>query len=159
LNKIVILMGSKSDLGYCQKIADFVKSFGVETVLRIASAHKNPLKVVSIVKEEEKYNTVFITVAGRSNALSGFVDFQTSKPVIASPPVSDTFGGADIYSSLRMPSGVSTMVVLEPENAGLAALKILAMTDENLRNKIEEYQNKIKEELEKVDKELQNGKC
>jgi len=60
-------------------------------------------------------------VAGRSNALSGFLDAQVTAPVIACPPASEAFGGMDILSSLRMPRGVAPLVVLEPENAALAA--------------------------------------
>ena len=72
---------------------------------------------------------MFVTVAGRSNALSGFFDPQVTSPVIACPPPSDAFGGADLWSSLRMPSGVAPLVVLEPANAALAAAKILGLAD------------------------------
>ena len=72
---------------------------------------------------------VYITVAGRSNALSGFVDGAVSAPVIACPPPSEAFGGADIFSSLRMPSGIAPAVVLEPANAALLAAKILGLVD------------------------------
>ena len=54
---------------------------------------------------------VYITVAGRSNALSGMADANVTAPVIACPPYSDKYGGADLYSSLRMPSGVAPAVV------------------------------------------------
>ena len=157
MGKIIIIMGSKQDLNHAKKIEDFLKIFEVECVLRIASAHKTPLKVLEIIKEYEKDNVVFITIAGRSNALSGFVDTNTSKPVIACPPYSEKFSGVDLFSSLRMPSGVSPMVVLEPENAALASIKILAIKDENLKKKIVEYQNNKKEEIIQNDKELKNG--
>lgn len=150
-------MGSKSDLEWSKKIALSLNKFGIESVLRIASAHKIPLKCYELIKEYEKENVVFITVAGRSNALSGFTDAQTYCPVIACPPYSDKFGGSDIYSSLRMPSGVSPMVVTETENAALAAAKILGLTDNKIKEKVKAYQNATKEILEKDDKETQNG--
>ncbi len=106
---VVILMGSKSDLEHCQKIADGCKGYGIETVLRIGSAHKTAEHVLAILREYEAdaRPKVYITVAGRSNALSGFTDGVVSAPVIACPPVSDAFGGADVFSSLRMPSGIA----------------------------------------------------
>ncbi len=152
--KVVIIMGSKSDLEHSKKIAKVIEDFGVKCVLRIASAHKTPLRVLDILKEYEKDNVVFITVAGRSNALSGFVDANTTKPVISCPPYSEKFSGADIFSSIRMPSGVSPMLVLEPEEAGLSAIKILALSSKELETKFEKYQKKIKEELEKEDLKL-----
>lgn len=156
--KVLIIMGSKSDLEHSKKIAKFVEEFGVETELRIASAHKTPSKVLEILKKNEEENIVYITVAGRSNALSGFVDANTWKPVIACPPYSEKFGGLDILSSIRMPSGVSPMFVLEPEEAGLSALKILALSSKELENKIKRYQEKLKEEIEKDDKYLREEK-
>ncbi len=145
--KAVILMGSKKDNEFCQEIARYLSKFGVDFVFRIASAHKTPLKVLEIVKEFENENVVFVTVAGRSNALSGFVDANTSKPVIACPPYSDKFAGLDILSSLRMPSGVAPMVVLEPENAALAVAKIFALKDKQILEAVKKYQREKKEEV------------
>ena len=155
--KAVILMGSKGDIDWSKKIAKSLGELGIDSVLRIASAHKVPLKCYELIKEYEKENVVFITVAGRSNALSGFSDAQTHCPVIACPPYGDKFAGNDIYSSLRMPSGVAPMVVTEAENAALAVAKIFGLTDENIRKKVLELQNKNRETLYKDDAEVQNG--
>ena len=156
--KVVIIMGSRSDLEWTKGIAVTLDKLRIESAVRVASAHKIPLKCYDVIKEYEKENVVFITVAGRSNALSGFVDANTIKPVIACPPYSDRFAGVDIFSSLRMPSGVCPMVVLEPEEAALAAAKILALSDEGLQQKIREYQEEKRKEIERDDKEMmQNG--
>ncbi len=155
--RVLIIMGSKKDITFCENIKKELAKFGIEAILRIGSAHKVPLKVLEILKEYEKEIDVIITVAGKSNALSGFVDAQTSKPVIACPPYSEKFAGADLFSSLRMPEGVAPMVVLEPEQAALAAAKIVGVKDDEVRKKVEEYQIKLKEEIEKSDKELLNG--
>ena len=156
--KVVIIMGSRSDLEWSKRIAETLDKLGVESALRVASAHKIPLKCYELIKEYERENVVFITVAGRSNALSGFTDAQTFCPVIACPPYSDKFAGVDIFSSLRMPSGVCPMVVLEPEQAALAAAKILALSDEGLQQKIKKYQEEKRREIERDDKEvMQNG--
>ena len=154
MSKVVIVMGSKSDLQWSEKIVKVLDEIGIESVLRIASAHKVPLKCHELIKEYEKESVVFITVAGRSNALSGFTDAQTYCPVIACPPYNDKFGGADIYSSLRMPSGVAPMVVLEPDGAALATAKILGLTDKRIQEKVKEYQKLVKETLEKDDREV-----
>lgn len=151
--KAVIIMGSKSDLDYCRKIAEKLSEFGIECVLRVASAHKTPQKVLEII-EEYKKDVVFVTVAGRSNALSGFVDANTVNPVIASPPYSDKFGGMDILSSLRMPSGVAPLLVMEAENTALAVAKIAALKDEEIRKRVESYQERKRGEIYKADDEL-----
>jgi len=157
MSKVIIIMGSKSDLEWSKEIALSLNKFGIESILRIASAHKVPIKCFELIKQYEKENVVFITVAGRSNALSGFTDAQTHCPVIACPPYSEKFSGSDIYSSLRMPSGVAPMVVTDTENSALAAAKILGLTDDNIQEKVKAYQNATKETLEKGDKEVQNG--
>ena len=157
MGKAVIIMGSKGDIEWSKKIVETLGKLGVESVLRVASAHKVPLRCYELIKEYEREDVVFITVAGRSNALSGFTDAQTYCPVIACPPYSEKFGGSDVFSSLRMPSGVAPMVVLEPENAALAAAKILGLTDEKVKQRVKEYQEKLKELLKEGDQEVQNG--
>ncbi len=159
LGRVIILMGSKSDLNYSEKIAGVLKDFDVPYEMRIASAHKTPQKALDILREgqNEDDETVFITVAGRSNALSGFCDANTSAPVIASPPYSDKFAGADIFSSLRMPSGVAPMVVLDPKGAALAAVKILAVADEELKKTLISYQQDFKTTIAEDDEEVRSG--
>ena len=147
MSKVVIIMGSKADLDWATRIADSLKRFELKTVLYVASAHKVPLECYNIIKEEEKENPVFITIAGLSNALSGFSDAQTHSPVIACPPTSSSFAGADVYSSLRMPSGVAPLVILNPENAALAAAKILGISNENVREKVVEFQENQRQKL------------
>src|SRR5512137_2478557 len=141
---VIILMGSKADLEHCNKIAEACKQFGLETVLRIGSAHKTAEHALTILREYEAdaRPKVYITVAGRSNALSGFTDGIVSAPVIACPPPSDSFSGADVYSSLRMPSGIAPAVVLEPVNAALLAAKIIGLVDESVREQVKAGQKR-----------------
>jgi 5-(carboxyamino)imidazole ribonucleotide mutase len=149
--RVVLLMGSERDADFCKEIARFLEAFGLSCVFRVASAHKTPGKVLSILKEYEKEKVVYITVAGRSNALSAFVDANTVKPVIACPPYSEKFGGVDVYSSLRVPSGVGCVVTIEPEAAAIAAAKILAAEDKDLAGRVAKYQAIKKCEIEKAD--------
>jgi 5-(carboxyamino)imidazole ribonucleotide mutase len=127
MSDVVIIMGSKGDLERARKAAEALTKLGLSYDLRVASAHKSPAYLLQILHEYEQDDArrVYITIAGRSNALSGFVDAAVRAPVIACPPYSEAFGGVDIYSSLRMPSGVAPAVVLEPEGAALLAAKIL----------------------------------
>jgi 5-(carboxyamino)imidazole ribonucleotide mutase len=154
---VVILMGSKADMEYCKKISDACNQFGLETVMRIASAHKTAEHALTILREYEAdaRPKVYITVAGRSNALSGFTDGLVSAPVIACPPPSDSFGGADIYSSLRMPSGVAPAVVLEPVNAALFAAKIFGLMDESVREQVRASQKRAADKVIEDDASVQ----
>jgi phosphoribosylaminoimidazole carboxylase PurE protein len=153
---VVILMGSRADLPHCQKIAEAAWGFGLETVLRVGSAHKTADHTLAILREyiADPRPKVFITVAGRSNALSGFTDGAVTAPVIACPPPSEAFGGADIYSSLRMPSGVAPALVLEPANAALLAAKILAFTDPDVLDAVRRYQQQQAEKIIQDDRDL-----
>jgi len=156
--KAVVLMGSERDLEFCREIAKHLKALTVEYEFRAASAHKTPMRVLEILKEFESEKVVYITVAGRSNALSAFVDANTSKPVIACPPYSDKYAGVDVYSSLRVPSGIGSVVTIEPDGAAIAAAKILAVDDKTLENRIKDYQMEKKKEVEKANETIKNMK-
>lgn len=155
---VVILMGSRADEAHCRKIQEAAEQFGLEVELRVSSAHKTPARLLEILSsyEADPRPKVFITAAGRSNALSGFADGAVTAPVIACPPASEAFGGADIYSSLRMPSGVAPAVVLEPANAALLAAKILALVDPQVCEKVKEFKQRQVEKLLKDDMEMQS---
>ena len=156
--KAIVIMASERDLEFCREIAKHLKVLGVDYEFRVASAHKTPEKVLETLKEFEKEKVVYVTVAGRSNALSAFVDANTSKPVIACPPYSEKFGGADIYSSLRVPSGIGSLVTIEPESAAIAAAKILAVENKELEKRVKEYQWGKKKEIEKANETVKKIK-
>ncbi len=155
----VILMGSRGDLDHAQKIAAVLTGFGVEVAVRIGSAHRTPEHALAILRqyEADPRPKVYITIAGRSNALSGFTDPQVSAPVIACPPPSESFGGADVFSSLRMPSGVASAVVLEPVNAAILAAKILGLANPNVREKVVAYQRLAAAKILSDDADLNPG--
>jgi phosphoribosylaminoimidazole carboxylase PurE protein len=106
---VVIIMGSPGDKPLGEQIAGVLDKFSIPWEMRVASAHKTPQRLLELLAqyEADPRCKVYITVAGRSNALSGMVDAQVAAPVIACPPYSDRFAGADVYSSLRAPSGVA----------------------------------------------------
>jgi 5-(carboxyamino)imidazole ribonucleotide mutase len=156
--KAIVMMASEKDLEFCREIAKYLQVLGVEYQFRVASAHKTPEKVLEILKEFEGQKVIYITVAGRSNALSAFVDANTSKPVIACPPYSEKFGGADLYSSLRVPSGIGSVVTIETGGAAIAAAKILAVGDDELERRVRAYQLDKKKEIERADETLKKAK-
>jgi 5-(carboxyamino)imidazole ribonucleotide mutase len=153
---VPIIMGSKSDLAHARKIAEALAVYGVATELRIASAHKSTRYLLMLLEayEADPQPKIYITIAGRSNALSGVVDANVAAPVIACPPPSEAFGGADIFSSLRMPSGVAPAVVLDPENAALLAVKMLALADPGLRDQVAAAQERARARIEADDRGL-----
>ena len=155
---MIILMGSKSDLSHAKKVADAAHTFGFEVEMRIGSAHKTAAHVLEMLQayEADARPKVYVTIAGRSNALSGFTDGCVSSPVIACPPASDAFAGADIYSSLRMPSGIAPALVLEPVNAALLAAKIIAVNDPAMRERVKVYQTSNQSLILADDKSIQS---
>jgi 5-(carboxyamino)imidazole ribonucleotide mutase len=155
--QVVILMGSKSDLEHAHKITAVLESFGILFSMHVASAHKSVQHLMQTIASYEQTQDaiVFIAIAGRSNALAGMLDANTVHPVITCPPTSSAFGGADIFSSLRMPSGVAPLVVLEPDAAALASAKILALADPALRAHIAAYHQQMIDSIVEADQSLQ----
>lgn len=145
--KVTFLLGSKSDSEFAEKIAEVLKEFDVPSEIVVASAHKVPEKVI---EEIEKLNAdpqpqVVITVVGMSNGLAGVVAGSCVHPVVNCPPLKTLEEYmVDLNSSLRMPSDVPVMTVLNPKNAALCAVKILAEGNEDLKKKIEERIEKVK---------------
>lgn len=146
---VPVLMGSKADLPRCQKIADELAAFGIRAELHISSAHKTPERLIAMVRayEADGRPKVYIAVAGRSNALSGMLDCAVTSPVISCPPYSDAFGGTDLYSSIRMPSGVAPALVLDPSGAALLAAKILGVTNRGMAAKVGALQKANRDRL------------
>jgi 5-(carboxyamino)imidazole ribonucleotide mutase len=154
--QIIIIMGSKSDLAHAQAITKTLKTLEISYEMRVCSAHKATRRLLEILHEYERSGPlVYITIAGRSNALSAVVDANTRYPVIACPPYSDRFGGMDILSSLRLPSGIASPTILEPEGAALLAAKILALSDTQLEQRLNAYKQHVTAELTQADEEVQ----
>ncbi len=142
-------MGSRSDLEHARAVIRALEELGIDWELRVASAHKVPDYLLGMLRqyEADPRPKVYITIAGRSNALSGLVDGQVLAPVIACPPISESFGGADIFSSLRMPGGIAPAVVLDPAGAALLAAKILGLHDASIRERVAAMQAQSRQRL------------
>ncbi len=152
---VVILMGSGADREHCAKIAAVLTKLDVDHVQRIGSAHKTPEHVLQIIEQYESSERpiIWVTIAGRSNALSAFVDAKVVSPVISCPPLSMP---EDVWSSLRMPSDVAPLVVLDPANAGLAAAKIAALYDPRLRQRVAAHKAGEADKVTAADAEIQH---
>ena len=127
--KTVIIMGSTSDEPHAKKITNKLDEYGVTWEQHAASAHKQPLQVLEILTaNKDEKDIVYITIAGRSNALSGFVAANCDFPTIGCPPFSDkTDMLVNIHSTLQMPSNTPVLTILDPGNCALAVKRIFGV--------------------------------
>ncbi len=133
---VAIVMGSKADLPFCEKIQAALEPYPVFTELRVVSAHKNGEDILELARE---YNGsmehgAVIAVAGRSNGLGGALAANLNLPVISCPPFADkTDLMLNIGSSLMMPSKTPAATVVDPVNAAGLALRCLNLPDLRIR--------------------------
>ena len=127
--KAVLIMGSTFDEPHAKKITDKLDDYGISWEQHAASAHKQPLQVLEILKNNEtEKDIVYITIAGRSNALSGFVAANSEFPTIGCPPFSDKADMlVNIHSTLQMPSNTPVLTVIDPGNCALAVKRIFGV--------------------------------
>jgi phosphoribosylaminoimidazole carboxylase PurE protein len=157
--QVIVLLGSKSDAEHRNAIAQALDKLGISHVTRIASAHKVTSYLLDLLQsyEQDGLPHVYITVAGRSNALSGVVDANSRHPVIACPPYGERFGGMDILSSVRMPGGVAPLLVLEPAAAALAAAKILGVGSPEISQRVADLQETTRQQAIEDDQAAQDS--
>ena len=157
---ISILMGSKSDLPVVEKLIEVLKKFEVKYEAKVLSAHRTPIQTKEYIQESEKNGTkIFIGLAGKSAHLPGVIASYTTKPVIGVPIKTSDLGGMDsLLSIVQMPSGipVATVAINGSENAGLLAIQMLAINDENLAKKMIEYREKQAEKVLADDESIKN---
>ena len=127
--KAVLIMGSTFDEPHAKKITDKLDEFEISWEQHAASAHKQPLKVLEILNNnKEEKDIVYITIAGRSNALSGFVAANSEFPTLGCPPFSDKADMlVNIHSTLQMPSNTPVLTVIDPGNCALAVKLIFGV--------------------------------
>ena len=163
-------MGSDSDLSVMSKAAEILDKFGVDYEMTIISAHREPDEFFEYAsKAEEKGFKVIIAGAGMAAHLPGMCAAIFPMPVIGVPMHTSSLGGRDsLYSIVQMPSGipVATVAINGGVNAGILAVKMLAISDADLLQKLKEYKDELKdgvvakaEKLEKMGyKEYLNSK-
>lgn len=134
-----ILMGSASDDPVAAKVAERLASFGIASRSYVVSAHKVPDKLHALVDAFNRslQPMALVTIAGRSNGLSGATAANSLHPVIALPVFADSADyQINIHSSLQMPSDTPAMVVIDPGNAALAAARILAINNPEVKERV-----------------------
>uniref|UniRef100_A0A673B530 Uncharacterized LOC115418104 n=2 Tax=Sphaeramia orbicularis TaxID=375764 RepID=A0A673B530_9TELE len=155
--RVVVLMGSTSDMAHCEKIKKACTSYGIPCILRVTSAHKGPDETLRIKAEYEGDGvpTVFVAVAGRSNGLGPVMSGNTAYPVINCPPLTPDWGAQDVWSSLRMPSGLGCSTILSPDAAAQFAAQIFGLTDHLVWCKLRASMLNTWVSLKVADKKLQ----
>ncbi len=156
--KVAIVMGSDSDLEVMGKAASVLDDFGIDYEMNIISAHREPEEFFEWAKGlEEKGIKVVIAGAGMAAHLPGMSAAVFPLPVIGIPLKSKALSGEDaLYSIVQMPPGipVATMAIDGAKNAGIMAVKILAVSDAELLIKLKEFNSKQKEAVIEKDKKL-----
>ncbi|XP_066404500.1 bifunctional phosphoribosylaminoimidazole carboxylase/phosphoribosylaminoimidazole succinocarboxamide synthetase isoform X1 [Molothrus aeneus] len=154
--RVVVLMGSSSDLSHCEKIKKACATFGIPCELRVTSAHKGPDETLRIKAEYEGDGipTVFVAVAGRSNGLGPVMSGNTAYPVVNCPPLSPDWGTQDVWSSLRLPSGLSCPTTLSPEGAAQFAAQIFGLNNHLVWAKLRSNMLNTWISLKQADKKL-----
>lgn len=157
--KVGIVMGSDSDMSVMSKAAEVLDEFGIDYDIRIISAHREPDVFFEYAKSaEEKGFKVIIAGAGMAAHLPGMCAAIFPMPVIGIPMHTTSLGGQDsLYSIVQMPSGipVATVAINGGKNAGILAVKMLAMSDPELLAKLKNLTEKMKEEVQAKDAKLQ----
>ncbi len=158
--KVGILMGSDSDLPVMSKAAEILDQFGVDYEMTIISAHRESEQFVEYARSaEDKGYKVIIAGAGMAAHLPGMCASFFPLPVIGIPMHTSSLGGRDsLYSIVQMPAGVpvATVAINGGANAGLLAIRMLAMSDNALLEKLKDYRedlgHAVEEKAKKLDK-------
>jgi len=159
--KVLILMGSDSDLSTMEETTRVLDEFGVPFEMHISSAHRSPAKTSKLTREAAGRGVqLIIAAAGMAAHLAGVIAAETTLPVIAVPMPGGALNGVDaLYAMVQMPGGipVATMAIGKAgaKNAGLFAVQILSLSNPELRDKFVSYKDKMAEEVERKDQELQ----
>lgn len=161
--RVLVLMGSDSDLPTMRKALDTLSEFGIEAEVAVASAHRTPERVVELVRVAGGDGTcAIIAGAGMAAALPGVVAAHTTLPVIGVPLSGSALGGTDaLYSIVQMPPGipVATVGIDAAANAGLLAAQIAAVADPRIAEALKRHRIAMAEQVEasaqKVREELQ----
>ncbi|KOR27108.1 5-(carboxyamino)imidazole ribonucleotide mutase [Clostridium sporogenes] len=154
--KVAIIFGSKSDTDKMKGAAKALKEFNIEYKAYILSAHRVPEKLMETIKclEKEGYECI-IAGAGLAAHLPGVIASHTILPVIG-VPIEAALGGMDsLLAIVQMPKSipVATVGINNSYNAGMLAVQMLSLKNEELREKLIEYRKNMKEKFINDNKE------
>jgi len=140
MKKVGIIMGSDSDLPVVEKAITTLKEYGVPTEVHVYSAHRTPVEAKEFAANARANGFgALIAAAGKAAHLAGAIAANSTLPVIGIPVKSSTLDGLDaLLSTVQMPSGipVATVAIDGAANAALLAIQILAVSDEELAEKL-----------------------
>ena len=159
MNKVGIIMGSKSDLPVMQDAIDILNEFGIESEVNIVSAHRTPDKMFKYANNARD-NGIKVIIAGAGGAahLPGMVASITTLPVIGVPvKSSNSIDGWDsILSILQMPNGVpvATVALNGAKNAGILAAQIIGISDQEISQKLVDYKGQLEKKVIDSEKNL-----
>ncbi|HEX4567832.1 MAG TPA: 5-(carboxyamino)imidazole ribonucleotide mutase [Vicinamibacterales bacterium] len=151
---MLILMGSDSDAPTMQPAVDVLTEFGISSEMTVASAHRSPARVMTLVSEAPSRGVkLFIVGAGAAAHLGGVVAAHTTLPVIGVPIDSSALKGLDaLLSTVQMPPGVpvATVSIGKPgaTNAGVLAAQIIGVGDKAIAKKLDDYKKKLADKVE-----------
>jgi len=156
---ISIIMGSDSDLPVMQDTATFLEEMGISFEISVISAHRTPDLAFNFAKKaKDRGIKVIIAGAGGAAHLPGVIAALTTLPVIGVPITSKSLEGLDaLLSIVQMPSGipVATVGINNAKNAAILAAKILALSDQDLNQKLVEYQQQLGQKVSDKNNKLQ----
>lgn len=144
---VPILLGSAKDKEWAKKITDELDTWNIPHKVQVVSAHKVPELLVEIVREYNQFDgqLCYVTIAGRSNGLSGCTAGSSVHPVIACPPFKDkTDMMVNLNSTVQMPSETPVLTVLDPNNVANCIVRMFALNDADLRAKYEAHVQDVK---------------
>lgn len=158
MSKVAVVMGSTSDVPVVEKAINVLKEYGVETEVRVLSAHRCPNEAREFAASaRENGFSVLIAAAGMAAHLAGALAANTTLPVIGIPCKSTNLDGMDaLLATVMMPSGipVATVAIDGAKNAALLAIQIMAVSDKELAKKLDEQRAKDTAAVLKADAEL-----
>ena len=153
MRKVAVIMGSTSDLPVAEKAIQTLKEYGIETEVRVLSAHRCPNEAREFAASaRESGFSCIIALAGMAAHLAGAMAANTTLPVIGVPCSGAKLDGMDaLLSTVQMPSGipVATMAINGAKNAAIFAAQIFAVSDKELAKKLADYRGEMVEGVEK----------
>lgn len=151
--RVGVIMGSRSDLPTMENAVEMLKRLGVDYEVKIVSAHRTPELMFEYAKSaKERGIKVIIAGAGGAAHLPGMVSSLTPLPVIGVPVQSKAMSGLDsLLSIVQMPGGIPVGTVAignsGAKNAGILASEIIALMDEEVAKKVEEFRREQRDEV------------
>lgn len=160
MSKVAVIMGSISDFDVVKKTVDMLEKFGVESDIKVISAHRTPELAAEYATNAQKNGVkVIIAAAGKAAHLGGVLAAFTTLPVIGLPIKSSTMDGMDsLLSMVQMPSGVpvACVAINGAENAALLAVQMLALSDADLASKLDNYKKEMETAVLNAQQKLDN---